>query len=53
VLSFALDLGEDRLDRIREYDYKHRSFLKRLPDEIRQQVAFRNAWRLLFGEEFA
>jgi predicted TIM-barrel fold metal-dependent hydrolase len=49
----ALDLGGDRLEQIREYDFNHRRFLKRLPDEIRRKVAFRNAWLLLFGEEFA
>lgn len=49
----ALDLGGDRLHRIAEYDQKHRSFLKRLPVETQHQVAYRSAWSLLFGEEFA
>jgi hypothetical protein len=49
----ALDLGGDRLDRIVEYDQDHRNFLKRLPTETQHQVAYRNAWSLLFGEEFA
>lgn len=49
----ALDLGGDRLGRIDEYDQKHRSFLQRLPAETRHQVAYRSAWSLLFGEEFA
>jgi len=49
----ALDLGGDRLDRIAEYDQKHRNFLKRLPTETQHQVAYRSAWSLLFGEEFA
>lgn len=49
----ALDLGGDRIDKIVSYDANHRNFLKRLPAEIQQQVAFRNAWALLFGEEFA
>lgn len=48
----ALDLGGDRMERIAEYDLKHRNFLKRLPDETRHQVAYRSAWSLLFGEEF-
>src|SRR5450830_1366298 len=48
----ALDLGGDRIDKIVSYDANHRNFLKRLPAEIQQQVAFRNAWALLFGEEF-
>ena len=49
----ALDLGGDRFDRIAEYDQKHRNFLKRLPTETQHQVAYRSAWSLLFGEEFA
>lgn len=49
----ALDLGQDRLDRIAEYDRRHRHFLSQLPDETRRQVAYRNAWSLLFGEAFA
>ncbi|MFH1869093.1 MAG: amidohydrolase family protein [Pseudomonadota bacterium] len=49
----ALDLGGDRFNRIDEYDQKHRTFLKRLPIEAQHQVAYRSAWSLLFGEEFA
>lgn len=49
----ALDLGGDRMDRIAGYDRDHRDFLKRLPVEARHQVAYRSAWSLLFGEEFA
>ena len=49
----ALDLGGDRVNRIDEYDQKHRTFLKRLPIEAQHQVAYRSAWSLLFGEEFA
>jgi len=49
----ALDLGGDRLDRIAEYDQKHRKFLKYLPPETQHQGAYRSAWSLLFGEEFA
>lgn len=49
----ALDLGQDRLYRIVEYDHKHRIFLSCLPVETRHQVAYRSAWSLLFGEEFA
>ncbi|RZI45058.1 amidohydrolase [Herbaspirillum sp. HC18] len=49
----ALDLGGDRLNRIAEYDQNHRNFLKRLPVETQHQVAYRSAWSLLFGEEFA
>jgi len=49
----ALDLGNDRMHRIGEYDQNHRNFLKRLPGETQHQVAYRSAWSLLFGEEFA
>jgi hypothetical protein len=49
----ALDLGQDRLDEIAEYDKNHRNFLKHLPTETQHQLAYRNAWLLLFGEEFA
>lgn len=49
----ALDLGGDRLGRIDEYDQKHRNFLQRLPTKTQHQVAYRSAWSLLFGEEFA
>jgi len=49
----ALDLGGDRLDRIDEYDRKHRNFLQLLPEDVRHLVAYRNAWSLLFDEEFA
>ncbi|WP_374317365.1 amidohydrolase [Aquabacterium sp.] len=49
----ALDLGGDRLNRIHEYDAKHRLFLRCLPGDVQHQVAYRNAWRLLFNEEFA
>lgn len=49
----ALDLGQDRLDQIVKYDKNHRNFLKQLPAETQHRVAYRNAWLLLFGEEFA
>lgn len=48
----ALDLGGDRMERIVEYDFAHRAFLARLPQEARHHVAYRSAWTLLFGEEF-
>ena len=49
----ALDLGGDRLYQIVEYDRNHRKFLQLLPAETRHQVAYRSAWSLLFGDEFA
>ncbi len=48
----ALDLGQDRLHQITEYDRRHRDFLQRLPAETQHQVAYRSAWSLLFGEDF-
>lgn len=52
-LLSALDLGGDRMERIAEYDDNHRNFLKRLPTESQHQIAYRTAWSLLFGEDFA
>lgn len=49
----ALDLGGDRMQQIGEYDRRHREFLNELPQPARHQVAYRNAWRLLFSEEFS
>jgi len=49
----ALDLGGDRMGRIREWDANHRNFLRRLPAETQHHVAYRSAWKLLFGEDFA
>ena len=49
----ALDLGQDRLERIAEYDQRHRDFLKQLPSATQHQVAYRSAWSLLFNEEFS
>lgn len=49
----ALDLGADRMWQIGEYDRRHREFLRQLPLEVRHQVAYRNAWRLLFSENFS
>lgn len=48
----ALDLGQDRMHRIAEYDRDHRNFLKHLPEETQHQVAYRSAWSLIFAEEF-
>lgn len=49
----ALDLGGDRMDQIAEKDRDHRDFLRRLPKDVQHQIAYRSAWSLLFGEEFA
>lgn len=49
----ALDLGGDRMDKIAKDDADHRRFLGQLPDAVRAQMAYRNAWRLLYGEELS
>ncbi len=49
----ALDLGGDRMEQIIGYDKKHREFLSCLPVDVRHKVAYKNAWKLLFDEEFA
>ena len=48
----ALDLGGDRMHLIRDWDAGLRQFLNRLPAGARNQIAYRSAWKLLFGEEF-
>lgn len=47
----ALDLGGDRMDKIAKDDADLRRFLALLPATVQQQLAYRNAWRLLYGEE--
>ena len=49
----ALDLGGDRMDRLDEWARNLRYFLDRLPRPAREIVAFRAAWKLLYGEEIA
>ena len=49
----ALDLGGDRMDRLERYDQGLRNFLAQLPREVQHQVAYGNAWELLFGEVFS
>lgn len=47
----ALDLGGDRQDQLPEYSRNLRKFLNYLPEPTRQIVAYKAAWKLLFGEE--
>jgi len=47
----AFDLGGDRQDQLGEYNRKLRNFLNQIPDPAREIVAYKAAWRLLFGEE--
>ena len=49
----ALDIGGDRMDRLGDWVRNLRYFLDRLPEPSRQIVAYRSAWKLLFGEEIA
>jgi predicted TIM-barrel fold metal-dependent hydrolase len=49
----ALDLGGDRMEQIVEYDRKHRQFLGCLSKANQHQVAYLNAWKLLFNEDFS
>ena len=49
----ALDLGGDRMHRIQEWDLNLRTFLRQLPRDTQHQIAYRSAWKLLFGKEFA
>jgi predicted TIM-barrel fold metal-dependent hydrolase len=47
----ALDIGGDRMDRLSEWIRNLRYFLGRVPEPVRDQVAYGSAWKLLFGEE--
>lgn len=46
----AFDLGGDRQDDLPEYNTKLRKFLNQIPDPAREIVAYKAAWKLLFGE---
>ena len=47
----AMDLGGDRQDKAAEHAEKLRRFLDNLPEGAREIVAYKAAWKLLFGEE--
>jgi hypothetical protein len=47
----AFDLGGDRMDQLPEKVRLFRIFLAGLPPETRAIVAYKSAWKLLFGEE--
>ena len=47
----AFDLGGDRQDQLAEYNANLRKFLNQIPEPERQIVAYKAAWKLLFGEE--
>jgi hypothetical protein len=47
----ALDIGGDRMNRIEEWTRNLRNFLGTLPSHVREIVAYKSAWKLLFHEE--
>lgn len=47
----ALDIGGDRMHRVEEWTRTLRQFLDTLAPQVREIVAYRAAWKLLFGEE--
>jgi hypothetical protein len=47
----ALDIGGDRMDRIEAWTRNLRQFLQTLPEPVREIVAYKAAWKLLFNEE--
>lgn len=46
----ALDIGGDRVDRVRKTTRSLRAFLSNLPKETQEIVAYKAAWKLLFNE---
>lgn len=47
----AMDLGGDRQDQVLEHAQRLRMFLSYLPENAREIVAYKAAWKLLFGED--
>ena len=47
----ALDIGGDRLDAVSGNTRTLRAFMDNLPASVREIVAYKAAWRLLFGED--
>lgn len=47
----AMDLGGDRMDELPEKNKTLRKFLENLPEDVREIVAYKAAWKLLFNEE--
>lgn len=48
----ALDIGGDRMERLPEWMRTQRRFLDALPAEVREIVAYKAAWKLLFNEDY-
>lgn len=49
----ALDIGGDRMNRIGEWTRNLRSFLNTVPESVREIVAYKAAWKILFSEELS
>lgn len=47
----ALDIGGDRMHRVEEWTRTLRRFLGTLPQTVREIVAYKATWKLLFGEQ--
>lgn len=47
----ALDIGGDRMHRLEEWTRGLRTFLQTVPAQVREVVAYKAAWKLLFNEE--
>jgi hypothetical protein len=46
----AIDLGGDRIEKLEDWTQKLRFFLKSLPEQTAEIVAYKAAWKLLFNE---
>ena len=46
----GLDIGGDRMDRVWEWTAGLRAFLNSLPEPVREIVAYKASWKLLFNE---
>ncbi|MGE4280696.1 MAG: amidohydrolase family protein [Magnetospirillum sp.] len=47
----ALDIGGDRMDRLNSWSRNLRDFLGDLPSALAEIVAYKSAWKLLYGED--
>ncbi len=47
----ALDIGGDRVNHMKKNTQRLRKFIRNLPKETREIVAYKAAWKLLFNEE--
>ena len=49
----AIDLGGDRIEKLEDWAQKLRFFLKGLPEQTAEIVAYKAAWKLLFNEDIS